>query len=49
MNAYPAAIVYLSKHMQYAGWWVINNLFPYFLYWATIPTPLFKIQIFLKI
>ena len=20
MNAYPAAIVYLSKHMQYAGW-----------------------------
>ena len=32
MNAYPAAIVYLSKHMQYAGWWVINNLFPYFLY-----------------
>ena len=43
MNAYPAAIVYLSKHMQYA---VINYLFPYFLLFNMIPTPILNSNFF---
>ena len=37
MNAYPAAIAYLSKHMQYVEWLVINYLFPYFLLRSLLP------------
>ena len=42
VRSYPAAIVYLSKHMQYKCWVVSDNLFanylfPYFLLRSVLP------------